>query len=235
MILWPMMMVSVSALSVQTKLCTVPRLPALRNYYFALRHGQSTANVEGVISSLPAIGTTTHGLTEEGRLQARQAAPDILKVVGGSELARKLVVVSSDFTRARETAQEALHGLHELTGHECGETKIHIDSRLRERWFGSLDGTPVSTYNQVWPLDLEDAHNTEFGVESVQSVAIRLRDLFVSLEEAHPPGTPILLTSHADTLQIMQCYVANADPRLFSQYRFKNGEVGTPELLLPVF
>ena len=34
-----------------------------------------------------------------------------------------------------------------------------------------------------------------------------------------------MLASHADTLQISQCYVAGADPRSFSMYRFKNGEV----------
>jgi hypothetical protein len=162
---------------------------------------------------------------------------------------------------------------------------------------------------QVWPLDLEDAHHEAFGVESVQAVALRLRAMFLALEALHAPGTPVLLASHADTLQvrsarggawasttrrlvgcrlkllvmlsdavarpasnsspcreppsclymfavlrctlsptcsfsalacrcalcggwvlsaqIMQCLVARADVRLFSQYRFGNGEVRT--------
>ena len=50
---------------------STPQLPPLKNRYFALRHGLSEANVAGVISSLPAIGTTIHGLTMEGRLRAR--------------------------------------------------------------------------------------------------------------------------------------------------------------------
>lgn len=49
---------------------TTPPLPLLRNRYFGLRHGQSEANVMGVISSNPAVGTVTHGLTPLGRLQA---------------------------------------------------------------------------------------------------------------------------------------------------------------------
>ena len=38
-------------------------------------------------------------------------------------------------------------------------------------------------------------------------------------------GKSIVLTSHADTLQIMQTFLSFEDPRKFSQYRFKNGEV----------
>ena len=38
-------------------------------------------------------------------------------------------------------------------------------------------------------------------------------------------GKYIVLTSHADTLQIFQSFLSFEDPRKFSQYRFKNGEV----------
>jgi broad specificity phosphatase PhoE len=69
-----------------------------------------------------------------------------------------------------------------------------------------------------------DARHAGYGVESVESVCARLRPLFMDLESRYQ-GHCIVLTSHADTLQIMQCYVARADERLFSQYRFKNGEV----------
>ena len=49
-------------------------------------------------------------------------------------------------------------------------------------------------------------------------------------------GRSIVLTSHADTLQIAQCFLAGADPRTFSMYRFRNGEVrelGTAPESLP--
>ena len=35
----------------------------LKNKYFGLRHGESEANVEGVISSDGEVGSTIHGLT----------------------------------------------------------------------------------------------------------------------------------------------------------------------------
>ena len=215
---------------------SVDPLPKLKNRYFALRHGLSTANVAGIISSLPTVGTSTHGLTEEGRTQSRESAKSILRAIGGEDELERLVVYSSDFTRARETAEEAVSALYEGTGQ--APPRVLTLENLRERFFGELDGTDVGTYNDVWPLDLEDAHHTTFGVESVNSVAQRTRKMFLQLEAAHPEGgKPILLTSHADTLQIMQCFVAGADCRLFSQYRFKNGEVralGESPSTLPV-
>jgi hypothetical protein len=48
--------------------------------YFALRHGQSFANLEGIISSNPDVGTVTHGLTTSGRVQARVAATQVIEV-----------------------------------------------------------------------------------------------------------------------------------------------------------
>ncbi len=60
----------------------------------------------------------------------------------------------------------------------------------------------------------------------------RIRELVLSLE-AEREGQCIVLTSHADTLQITQCYVAGADPRSFSMYRFKNGRGSTPKRLVP--
>jgi len=224
-------------------LCTVPPLPPLKNRYFALRHGQSTANIAMIISSLPALGRMIHGLTDEGKTQAKEAAADILAAIGGPEEAAKLVVYSSDFLRARETAAESVAAIWEggLLPAEVTAAApppaVNQHLGLRERWFGQLDGNDVKTYNEVWPLDLEDAHHTTHDVESVNSVAARVRDLILELEESHggDGGVPILLSSHADTCQIMQCYMANADVRLFSQYRFKNGEVrallSTPDSL----
>jgi broad specificity phosphatase PhoE len=48
--------------------------------YFALRHGQSEANIEGIISSDPVGGTIKHGLTASGRAQARAAATQLIEV-----------------------------------------------------------------------------------------------------------------------------------------------------------
>jgi len=44
-------------------------LLVFKNTYILMRHGQSTANVQGVVSSDPAVGSSIHGLSETGRLQ----------------------------------------------------------------------------------------------------------------------------------------------------------------------
>jgi broad specificity phosphatase PhoE len=95
---------------------------------------------------------------------------------------------------------------------------------LRERYFGTLDGTILINYNKVWPVDNLDAHNKRYDVESVHEVIVRVSQLVSMLEQEYE-GKHIVMASHADTLQIFQTYMSMSDPRKFSQYRFKNGEV----------
>ena len=71
---------------------------------------------------------------------------------------------------------------------------------------------------------MQDAACTQYDVESVDECCKRLRGVILDLEARYQDRT-VVLTSHADTLQILQSYIAGADPRKFSQYRFKNGEV----------
>lgn len=61
------------------------------------------------------MGTRTHGLSPLGKEQARNAAPAVLEAckAHGVDPAR-LVAVSSDFTRARETAELAVEAIREL-------------------------------------------------------------------------------------------------------------------------
>ncbi|KAJ1633834.1 histidine phosphatase superfamily [Pavlovales sp. CCMP2436] len=212
--------------------CSTEQLPTLRNRYFALRHGQSEANVEGIISSSPEVGTVTHGLTAEGRLQARRAATALVDIVGREHLS-EVYFYSSDFTRALQTAEEALGAVRNLVEFENSATlqdrvelarhEIVITPLLRERWFGALDGQPLRTYQQVWPRDLVSAEHSHASVESVASVTRRIRELILQIERERE-GCSVVLVSHADTLQIAQMFLAGTDPRAFSMYRFRNGE-----------
>eukprot|EP00752_Nemacystus_decipiens_P006707 g6030.t1 len=240
----------------------VEALPPLKNRYYALRHGQSVANMEGVISSNPKVGAVKHGLTSNGRSQARVAATALIEVVGRERL-DSLVFVSSEFLRARQTAEECRAALENILSFERqamteggvgvggdgaaeDDAEAHgsggfssdaqdiggydvsppivIRKELRERSFGELDGTILVNYNKVWPEDLKDGSQEGYGVESVCDVAKRVGRLVRSLEKEYEDAE-IVFSSHADTLQIAQCYIAGADERLFSQYRFKNGEV----------
>lgn len=244
---------------------TIRRPIKLRNKYYGLRHGESEANLEGIISSDPGRGTKIHGLTATGMTQSRRAASALIETVGRENLfGDNCVFLSSDFTRARQTAEETILTLkHILSFEEAPFRAVSptttttatiqngsfadkdryadrsypsfvINISLRERFFGQLDQQVLMWYNKVWPVDKVDAQNVRFGVESVQQVCERVSSLVVEMEARHS-GKHIVLTSHADTLQIMQMFLSGADPREFSSYRFKNGEVRDMERLpLPI-
>ena len=53
--------------------CVVHGTPLHHHRYVALRHGQSEANVQGIISSEPRVAVAQHGLSASGRAQAQRA------------------------------------------------------------------------------------------------------------------------------------------------------------------
>ena len=78
------------------------RLDGLANRYFGLRHGQSSANLAGLIVSDPMRGTVGHGLTPAGRAQVEAS------ISASNRLGSATLFLSSDFLRARETCYPAL-------------------------------------------------------------------------------------------------------------------------------
>lgn len=98
----------------------IQRPSVFKNRYFGLRHGESTANLAGVISSDPVVGASIHGLTGTGQAQARRAAVDLVSMIGRENLLTegKVLFMTSPFLRARETAAEALDAINRLMAYE---------------------------------------------------------------------------------------------------------------------
>lgn len=94
-----------------------------------LRHGQTTANAEGLLS-----GWNDVELTEEGLAQARRVRPKL-------EHLKFDAVYSSDLRRAVTTARLAY-------GEPIQER------RLRETHFGDYDGMPIKGLDPHWVRDL---------------------------------------------------------------------------------
>jgi probable phosphoglycerate mutase len=154
-----------------------------------MRHGQSLANVRGIIVSDPARGRSAEfGLSERGREQVVAAA-------AASELDRDTVIWSSDLSRAEQTAR--------LVAERLGAADPLVSKALRERWFGDFDGTPVANYEAVWAADAGDPGQTGHGVEAANAVLSRATALVARLD-AEYRDRDILLVSHGDTLQILQ-------------------------------
>jgi len=207
----------------------------LTNRYYLLRHGQSTANVASIISSSGSLAySDRHGLTDFGYLQGKDSAKQLLDLLGKiSKPGDSVVMVSSPFARAVQTAQACLDGLSEpeATKRIEEDMKLNVcrdivyEDNLVERYFGRLDGEAIYTYAYVWPLDKFDSTHTAFDVESVAAVATRIRSVIEGLESKYS-NAHVVLVSHADVLQIAQLYASHADNvGEFSSYRFQNGEV----------
>ena len=220
------------ALAAKTVADIVPPPETVKNTYWCIRHGQSTANVANVISSDPVLGSASHELTELGRSQARSAGGALwasLEDFDGSVDLGKLALYSSNFTRARETSHLVAFEVQRLAQLAAGDfecpplVRVGLLEGLRERGFGDLDGMPTGAYDDVFRRDLADPFDGTAGVEPVADVCARLRRLVDVLERRHA-GDHVVLTAHADTIQIFQTWFARCDVRSFSSYRFANGE-----------
>ncbi len=172
----------------------------LNNTYFALRHGQSMANVKDLIVSDPETGVANYGLSETGRDQAAKAF-DNCPGLGADTL-----IISSDFLRTRETAAIAARVLGV-------ESDIRFTPLLRERFFGKWEMTTGWNYDCVWALDVKGETEPGSRVEPVGNVLSRglacLKELETDFQGRH-----ILLVSHGDTLQILMTFFAGLSPYL---------------------
>lgn len=180
---------------------TPGQLPAVSNRYYAMRHGQSEANRRNIIISNPIEGVNGFGLTEEGIRQAEQGAL-LLK-----SLSKDLIIYSSDFLRARQTAERvsAVLKLNEV---------VKYSPLLRERFFGTFDKQSCDNYPLVWAHDESSKGDIgRWGEEPVASVAGRVTR-FIEEVDNHHKGRNIVIVAHGDILQIMQTVFQGIDPRL---------------------
>ena len=164
----------------------------LTNLYFVLRHGESVANQQGIIISSPHVGIDGYGLTDRGVESVRDTMRESAKSLEGIR-----AIYTSDFSRARETA--------EIAG-EILEVDVRPTDDLRERFFGSWDQTSITNYQRVWNRDRDSNDPADLQgdsrVESVAAVATRMTHVIERAERAHS-GDTILLVSHGDPLQIL--------------------------------
>lgn len=162
-----------------------------------MRHGRSLANEAGLIISSPADGALVkYGLSEVGRGQTAVAAQN-------SPLNSKVLIYSSDFSRARQTA--------EIVRQIINADRVAITEALRERYFGDWDKTSHDNYQKVWALDQRLDKTHQNNVEPLSSVLERAMQLIADIEDKHSAKT-ILLVSHGDTLQILQAGLVGSSP-----------------------
>ena len=124
---------------------------------FLLRHGQSQANVTGLVASNRTNAAAAFGLTSLGRDQVRAS---VGAAMAAGELPPGCPIVCSPLLRAVQSAQEAAA----ILGGD-----VRVDDRLIERAFGSLELGPDDAYEGVWSEDREDPGHERWGVESTRA------------------------------------------------------------------
>jgi broad specificity phosphatase PhoE len=174
----------------------------LKNHYLVMRHGQSKANVVGIIlSSLEEGKKPEWTLTELGERQSTESA---LKAREAGILDAGTVIVSSPFSRALRTAEM----VKEVLGQSAD---ILLEEDLRERWFGELEGTSSENYKRVWSEDEQGILPSSYGAESAKDVQKRMYSVIERFENERE-GQVILLVSHGDSIKILETMFRGVEP-----------------------
>lgn len=152
------------------------------------RHGRTSWNLAGRVQ-----GQTDTELDEVGRAQARAAAARLAALEPDR-------IISSDLTRARDTAQ----ALGDVTGR-----KVELDPRFREINFGAREGM---TWREAWAAFPEGMRSWVDGDETKipgsethrqagERFAVGLREALTDL----PPGGVLVVVAHGAVLRTGAC------------------------------
>ena len=172
-------------------------MTAFRNSYLIMRHGQSEANVAGIVVSDPATGCERFGLTPLGRAQVITSI-DEHKEQGFTQ------IICSDFLRTQQTA--------ELAANTLNLEAPQVDTGLRERFFGRFEGLADIHYEGVWQRDQITGQQTDDKVETTEAVLQRGLRVLQKLEQQFH-NQVILLVSHGDMLQILRTAFVDKTPQ----------------------
>lgn len=159
-----------------------------------IRHGETTWNAEKRLQ-----GHTDIPLNARGEIQARQMA----QALKNTNLAFD-ALYTSDLKRAVDTA----NALVQLFG-----IKAHVESALRERHFGALQGLSTEEAPllrpDIWKAHLSRELNHELdGGESIHQFALRVQGVLDSIQQQHA-GKTIVIVSHGGTLDMMYRLASN--------------------------
>jgi probable phosphoglycerate mutase len=149
--------------------------------------------------ALAIIGLIRHGVTDWNQQKRAQGQHDVPLNEEGIRQARQLAkrlseekwdyIYSSDLARARQTA--------EIIAEAMGKPLV-IDTRLREKSHGRLDGTTVAERVVKWG---ENWKVLDHGEEKDQTIADRSRQFLEEVTARHP-GSRVLIVSHGAWIRI---------------------------------
>lgn len=160
------------------------------NKYFVMRHGESEGNVVQLLANLP--NTQYDYLTEKGKQQARENAEALRD--------QKIdLIISSDFKRTIETANEAA-GVLGISQ----ENILPPDARIREIKTGIFEEKPYAEYHQGLAKYTEGNwfNGSVPEGESLADIQKRVGDFIYDLDSKHQ-GKNILIVTHSTPAWIL--------------------------------
>jgi broad specificity phosphatase PhoE len=181
-----------------------------------VRHGESTANQQGVFSGW----STDVVLTELGERQARQTGEFL------SQYASIDALYSSPLPRTWQTA--------EIIGEQIGMRPVAI-AGLREIDVGSATGKPLADLAVLHPRLLREVDDESMHIpwpegESHFQLRERAMGAIEQIVERHP-GDTVVVVSHGGTLGWIVSTLASVPPRPYREFRHNNCAIS--ELVVP--
>jgi broad specificity phosphatase PhoE len=175
------------------------RLPLARTVLTLVRHGQTSANLDGVWH-----GSSDTPLTPHGELQAARVAHFL-----GDHSADATVVYTSPLQRARRTARP----IAERLGLE-----LRVDDDLREYDIGAWEGMSFRELHEVhglWHHIATDPDYAPHGGESPRQVVLRLTRCLQRIAAAHPRER-VIAVAHGGALSLALSALLDPDRRAAS-------------------
>jgi probable phosphoglycerate mutase len=178
-----------------------------------VRHGESTWNALDIVQGQ----ANAPGLTDRGRRQAATLAHRLQD--------RPVVaLVSSDLTRARQTAQ--------IIAERVG-TAVVLDERVRERDLGVFEGGPSTDLTAdatgVEGTRVVDADRRPAGGESVRDLYDRVAWFVDSVREG-PDGVVVVVVCHGGAIRVASAYLEGIAADSMTWPAVDNTQVATFEM-----
>ena len=182
----------------------------LKHCYVCIRHGESKANVAGLIISDNKNGCNGYGLTMLGNEQSIKCGKQLNQFIQSNNFnINNCYIYYSDFMRTKETAHNISDVIFSKYKDNYAFKNKHYNENilLRERYFGNFNNTTSKNYELVWKQDIIDGcSNNSNNIESTEMVVNRLKKFlsFVETNDNILEGSLIILVTHGDVCTLLQ-------------------------------
>jgi len=153
-----------------------------------------------------------NGLSKNGKEQVEKSAQKWILEHRNLLIDKAVIIYSSIFSRALETAQIVKQCIDAVLVAECkSAVRIEEAKELVERDFGELEGKSNQHYQDVWKHDPIDQNHRNFCAESINQVVERAFKVIRECESKQS-NQVIFIVSHGDVLQILQAVFSKKNP-----------------------